>query len=104
MKPTLQAIKGTLLGCAIGDALGLPYEGLSAKRAQTLLGAPTKHRLFFSKGFVSDDTEHLCMTALSLLEADGNVELFQKRLSSHLKRWFLAFPRRYGICDNEISF
>lgn len=48
---------GSLLGTAVGDAIGLPYEGLSRRRALKLLGKPTKHRLFFGKGMVSDDTE-----------------------------------------------
>jgi hypothetical protein len=39
-------IIGSLLGTAVGDAIGLPYEGLSRRRALKLLGKPTKHRLF----------------------------------------------------------
>ncbi len=32
-----EAIVGCILGTAVGDALGLPYEGLSPNRARKLL-------------------------------------------------------------------
>ena len=39
-------IGGCLLGMALGDALGLPREGLSARRAEKLFGAgEIRHRL-----------------------------------------------------------
>jgi hypothetical protein len=37
-------IVGSLLGRALGDAIGLPYEGLSPRRAQRMLGPPDRHR------------------------------------------------------------
>jgi hypothetical protein len=49
---------GTLLGTAVGDAIGLPFEGLSRRRVQRLLREPLGHQLFFGRGMVSDDTEH----------------------------------------------
>ncbi len=51
-------IVGSLLGTAIGDSIGLPYEGLSRRRAKRLLGPPDRHRFLFGRGMVSDDTEH----------------------------------------------
>ncbi len=56
-----KAIIGCILGTAVGDALGLPYEGLSAARAQKLLGPPERHRFFLRRGMVSDHTEHTCL-------------------------------------------
>ncbi|MEP2308217.1 ADP-ribosylglycohydrolase family protein, partial [Rhodopirellula bahusiensis] len=35
---TCDAIVGCLFGTAVGDALGLPYEGVSPQRAERLLG------------------------------------------------------------------
>ncbi|MGB7325235.1 MAG: ADP-ribosylglycohydrolase family protein, partial [Rubripirellula sp.] len=55
------AIIGCILGTAVGDALGLPYEGVSAKRAPRLLGPPDRNRFFLGRGMISDDTEHTCM-------------------------------------------
>jgi ADP-ribosyl-[dinitrogen reductase] hydrolase len=59
--PSSTAIIGCLLGTAIGDALGLPYEGLSPQRQRRLFPHPDRHQLVFGKGMVSDDTEHTCM-------------------------------------------
>ncbi|MFO0811068.1 MAG: ADP-ribosylglycohydrolase family protein [Gemmataceae bacterium] len=60
------AIAGAVLGCAVGDAIGLPYEGLSKRRGVRLLGEPDRHRFFVGRGMVSDDTEHTCMVGQSL--------------------------------------
>ena len=47
-----EAIVGSLLGTAVGDALGLPYEGLSRQRVVKLFGAPTRHGFFFGAGMI----------------------------------------------------
>ena len=90
------AIVGCILGTAVGDALGLPYEGVSADRAPRLLGPPTRHRFFFGRGMISDDTEHTCMVAQSLIEADGEVNVFMKRFARRLRWWILALPAGVG--------
>jgi ADP-ribosylglycohydrolase len=63
-----------LLGAAVGDALGLPSEGLSRQRIKRLFPGPLRHRFFFGHGMVSDDTEHLFMVAQALLDERENVE------------------------------
>jgi ADP-ribosylglycohydrolase len=63
-----QHIVGCILGTAVGDAMGLPYEGLSRRRAVKLLGPPDCHRFFFRRGMVSDDTEQTCIAPLSLVD------------------------------------
>ena len=96
------AIVGCILGTAVGDALGLPYEGVSALRAPRLLGPPNRYRFFFGHGMVSDDTEHTCMVAGSLVEAlaaanaDREVDVFARRLASRLRWWILALPAGVG--------
>ncbi len=61
-RPLSDAIQGCILGTAVGDAVGLPREGLSARRAARLFGsAPLGHRLLLGRGMISDDTEHTCM-------------------------------------------
>lgn len=78
----VDSIHGCLLGTAIGDALGLPYEGLSPRRAKRMLGPPDRYRFCFGRGMVSDDTDHALMTAAALLESrrkpddsDGDAEM-----------------------------
>ncbi|MGB7327628.1 MAG: ADP-ribosylglycohydrolase family protein [Rubripirellula sp.] len=90
------AIIGCILGTAVGDALGLPYEGVSAKRSPRLLGPPDRYRFFFGRGMISDDTEHTCMVAQSLIEANGDVDFFARRFASRLRWWILALPAGVG--------
>jgi ADP-ribosyl-[dinitrogen reductase] hydrolase len=90
------AIIGCILGTAVGDALGLPYEGVSCSRAPRLLGPPDRYRFFFGRGMISDDTEHTCMVAQSLIEAGGDVNVFARRFASRLQWWILALPAGVG--------
>ena len=90
------AIVGCILGTAVGDALGLPYEGVSPQRAKRLLGPPDRYRFLFRRGMISDDTEHTCMVAQSLIEARGDVDIFTKRFACRLRWWILALPAGVG--------
>lgn len=90
-------IIGCLLGTALGDALGLPYEGLSRQRARRLLGPPTRHRLLFGRGMVSDDTDQSCMVAQALITSAGEPQRFQKQLAKSLRWWLLGLPAGVGL-------
>jgi ADP-ribosylglycohydrolase len=86
-----------VLGTAAGDALGLPREGLSARRAGRLFGGPPlRHRLLLGRGMVSDDTEHTCMTAQALLRAPDDVGAFARSLAWRLRLWLLGLPAGTG--------
>lgn len=74
----IQSFAGILLGTAVGDALGLPAEGLSPSRQRKWWPGPLRHRFLFGRGMVSDDTEHAFMTAQALLAAQGDVEKFRR--------------------------
>ncbi len=88
---------GSILGTAIGDAIGLPYEGLSPRRAAKILGVPDRHRLLFGFGMLSDDTEHTCIVAQSLIGAGGNISKFQSQLAWRLRFWLLGLPAGVGF-------
>ncbi|MEZ6061024.1 MAG: ADP-ribosylglycohydrolase family protein [Planctomycetaceae bacterium] len=90
-------INGCLIGTAVGDALGLPYEGLSARRAMKVFGPPTRHRLLFRRGMVSDDTEHTLIVAESLIESGGDTKRFERAFAKRLRRWFLSLPAGMGM-------
>lgn len=85
-----------ILGTAVGDALGLPYEGIQPGRSKRLLGVPDRHRFFFGRGMISDDTEHTCMVAQSIIESGGNVKVFARRFAARLRWWMLALPAGVG--------
>ncbi len=93
----LQSINGALFGCMTGDSIGLPYEGISFKRQSKLFKNIAKHNFFMGKGVISDDTEHLLLTAYALGKAGGNEEEFEKELKKGLKEWFLTLPFGIGM-------
>lgn len=97
MREKKDAILGCLIGCATGDALGLPYEGLSAKRAVRLLGEPDRHRFVFGRGMVSDDTEHTCMVAQALCRHPNDSTAFVQNLARRLRWWLLSCPAGIGF-------
>ena len=43
-----EAICGCIIGTAIGDALVLPYEGLSSDRARRLFKSPNRYHLLLT--------------------------------------------------------
>jgi ADP-ribosylglycohydrolase len=93
---THSAIVGALLGTAVGDALGLPYENVSRRRGVRLLGEPEQYRFFFGRGMVSDDTEHTCIVAQALLASGGDGERFTRQLGWRLRWWLLSLPVGLG--------
>ena len=90
------SVSGCLLGTAVGDAIGLPYENLSRRRAQKLLGPPDRHRFVFRRGMVSDDTEHACVVAQSLIVAGLDAGEFQRQFARRLRRWLCGVPAGVG--------
>jgi len=94
---TEDRIIGCILGTAVGDAIGLPYEGLSRRRATRLLGSPDRHRFLCGRGMVSDDTEHTCIVAQSLIVSNGDLHRFQRSLAWGLRRWLAGLPAGIGI-------
>lgn len=89
--------EGLFLGTAIGDAIGLPREGLSRRKAQKIFGRTLKPALvvipYWQRMMTcSDDTEHLWLTATVLLQSENNVALFEEDLARQLKIWSLALP------------
>ncbi len=91
------AVVGAILGTAVGDAIGLPYEGLSRRRAQRLLGTPDRYRFLFGRGMVSDDTEHACMVMQALMATGDDANRFTHDLAWRLRFWLLGLPAGIGM-------
>lgn len=92
-----RAIAGCLVGGAIGDALGLPCEGLSPARQARLFGRVVGHRLVWGRGLVSDDTEHALLAVEALIGSAGDAERFERDLAHGLRRWIIALPAGVGL-------
>lgn len=91
-------IAGAILGTAVGDALGLPREGLSRNRSRKVFGSPPlRHQFVFGRGMISDDTEHTCMVAQALLRAPNDADAFARSLAWRLRFWLLGLPAGVGF-------
>jgi len=88
--------RGLLIGTAVGDAVGLPAEGIPRARARRMFSGPWRHRFVFGRGMISDDTEHTLFVVQCLLAHPDSAERFGRRLGSCLKWWFASLPAGIG--------
>jgi ADP-ribosylglycohydrolase len=88
---------GLLLGTAVGDALGLPAEGISRGRIQRMWRGEWRHRFIFGRGMMSDDTEHTLFVAQALLAYPEDAAAFQRCLAWKLRLWLLGLPAGIGL-------
>lgn len=88
---------GSLLGTLLGDAFGLPCEGMHPAAARRIFGEPRAFQFALGFGMGSDDAEHAFLTAQCLLEAGGDVERFRSLLAWRLRWWFLGIPVAMGL-------
>jgi ADP-ribosyl-[dinitrogen reductase] hydrolase len=93
----LERARNSLLGTALGDSLGLPYEGLSARRGRKLMPFPLRQRLLGNKGTISDDTVQSALVLSALMRCDGDIEVFRTLVGKDLRKWFLAIPPGIGL-------
>ena len=97
-------LAGILLGTAVGDALGLPAEGLSPQRQRRLFPGPWWHRLVLGRGMLSDDTEHTFLVAQSLLKHPDDAVAYQRCFARHLRWWLLGLPAGVGRATARACF
>lgn len=88
---------------AVGDALGLAYEGLSPRRAARIFGPPDHYRLLPRRGMVSDDTEHACLVLQALIASGGDEPEFIRQLARGVRWWFVALPAGIGMATAKAS-
>jgi len=89
--------RGLLLGTAVGDALGLPAENLSAEKIRRRWQGQWRMAFIFSRGMVSDDTEHTLMVAQTLLAHPKDATTFQRILAWKFRWWFAGLPGGVGL-------
>ncbi len=102
MKHLERAAAGCILGTAVGDALGLACEGLSRERQRRLFPDIGRYHFLFGYGMCSDDTEHTCMLAQSLIasaagrDIDYHANTFAADFARRLRLWLLGVPAGIG--------
>jgi ADP-ribosylglycohydrolase len=96
MTPRSDALPGSLLGLALGDAFGLPAENLSPRRAQRWFPTLDRAGLWFGRVWASDDTEHACLVAQALIGSAGQPGRFTQLLGWRLRWWLLGLPVAVG--------
>lgn len=82
---------------AVGDALGLPCEGLSRKRLPKLFPYRDRYAFWGHSGFVSDDTEHQILVIQALIASAGEAESFKRYLARGMRWWLLRAPAGIGL-------
>jgi ADP-ribosylglycohydrolase len=101
--PLAKALAGCILGTAVGDALGLACEGLSRERQRRMFPNLDGYRLLpFGVGMCSDDTEHTCMLAQSVVDCTNSAENLQEKalvsaFAWRLRFWLLGLPAGIGL-------
>src|SRR5947208_17098322 len=85
-----RSLTGCLTGTAVGDALGLPHEGLSPRRTRRLFPDVDRYHFLFGRGMFSDDAEHACMAAQSVLAGGIDGVAFRRQLACRLRWWHVS--------------
>lgn len=92
----IDRLSGVLLGTALGDALGLACEGMSAKAITRRFGVVDRFRMLGRTGFVSDDTEQSALIAQSLARFPDDVDACVRDFQRALLGWFARLPWGVG--------
>jgi ADP-ribosyl-[dinitrogen reductase] hydrolase len=97
MTERADAAAGCLLGAAVGDARGLPWEGLSRRRQKRLRAYLGESSLLMGREPCSDDTDHACMVAQAIAVSAGSPRRFVSSLAWRLRFWLAGLPAGVGF-------
>lgn len=90
-------LAGCLLGTAVGDAIGLPFEGLWPARIRKWLKRDLNHRFVLGHGMLSDDTDHTVFVAQALAAYPDDIDAFVRLLAWKFRLWLLCLPAGIGL-------
>lgn len=99
-----ERLAGVLLGTAVGDALGLVCEGMSARRIARRFGRLNRYHLLGRTGYVSDDTEQSALIAQSLARHPDDPDRCARAFRKSLLGWFWRLPWGIGMATIRSSF
>ena len=97
LRMTADALEGALLGTAIGDALGLPLEGMRPAAVDGAKLSRDRFAFLGRTGFVSDDTEQSALVAQSLARHPNDLAACVRAFRWSLLGWFLRLPWAIGF-------
>jgi ADP-ribosylglycohydrolase len=92
-----RALRGALWGTALGDALGLRYEGLSARGIARSVDPALGIGLVGARLFVSDDTEQTALVLESIVLARADLPASLRAFRRALCAWLLRLPFGIGL-------
>ncbi|MGB1013900.1 MAG: ADP-ribosylglycohydrolase family protein [Nannocystaceae bacterium] len=90
-------VAGVLLGTALGDALGLPAEGLDGPTIARRFRRLDRFALVGKTGYVSDDTEQSALVAEAIVTAPDDIPRCLASFRRALLGWFLRLPFGVGL-------
>lgn len=90
------SFSGLIEGTALGDSLGLPYEGLSHKTIIRSFSKPLEQSFLCGIGMLSDDTEQTVLVAQSLIAGRNDPQRFLKSFARRYRYWILCLPPGMG--------
>ena len=97
MTERADAAAGCLLGAAVGDARGLPWEGMSRRRQKRMRQFVGDAELAMGRNMCSDDTDHACMVAQAIAVSAGSPRRFVSSLAWRLRFWLAGLPAGVGL-------
>jgi ADP-ribosylglycohydrolase len=89
--------EAVLFGTAIGDAMGLTYEGLSPRVIARRFDRLDRYRFLGSRAIVSDDTEQSALVAQSILRSGGDLDRAVRHFRRAMVGWFWRLPWGIGL-------
>lgn len=100
--PLYDRLSGTLLGTAVGDALGLYMEGLSANSIDSQFSSGIdRYYLLGNVGFVSDDTEQSALVAQALIGNPPELSSSIRSFRASMLGWFCRMPFGVGRATSQ---
>ena len=94
MESSASRLAAVLLGTAVGDAAGLPWEGMGAVSVRRRI---ERGITFPLGGRVSDDTEQSVLVVRAWAQARGDVAAFEAALGRSLRWWLVCLPPGVGF-------
>lgn len=89
---TEKALIGSLVGTAIGEALGLPYAGMTKADVKNAFRPVGAHHMLMGKGLSSGNTDQAIMSYQALTSSGSNSTLFKDEIATRIRIWILSLP------------